>query len=266
MAGDWRLILEGPAAGAWNMATDRALLQAWELEPGRPTLRIYGWAEPTLSVGYAQNPDRDLDRARCREEGIPIVRRPTGGRALLHDREVTYALVAPVDHPAFGKSLREAYATISRLLIETLAAWGLPREHLKASATALPPRTRNRSPACFAALNHGEITFRGKKLVGSAQRRTHLAFLQHGSIPLARTGDRFARLCRFPDEETRRNEARFLREHTASLDEASSRPVAYEPVARVLAGVFQQGLPGRWSAGELTPAERQLRDAFLTGS
>ncbi|MBC8285183.1 MAG: lipoate--protein ligase family protein, partial [Nitrospinae bacterium] len=166
------------------MITDRAILLACNEGQVPATLRLYGWKRPTLSIGYSQDISKYIDLESCKKNNIPVVRRFTGGRALLHQYELTYSVIAPIPHPAFPGSLRGAFERISRAILESLEMGGIEA----AQVAARKDRTRNtesgRSPACFSVANHCEITVQGKKLVGSAQRRLRSAFLQHGSVLL----------------------------------------------------------------------------------
>jgi len=169
-----RLLVSPPADGATNMAIDEALLHRAALT-GEVAYRVYSWAKPTISLGRNQ-PARgcyDLDRARAR--GVEFVRRPTGGRAILHHREITYSVSAPIS--AFG-SLRESYRTINRLLMEALGRLGVDAHEAETSSRAPVPSLA----PCFDSPVAGELVARGRKLVGSAQVRDGDAFLQHGSI------------------------------------------------------------------------------------
>lgn len=173
----WRLIDTPPAPGAWNMAADEALA-ASVAAGGPPVLRFYRWSPPCLSLGRNQ-PARgryDLDALAAR--GIDVVRRPTGGRAVLHHRELTYTVAAP---QALLGGPRRAYAAINRALVAGLRRLGVP--------AAQQPAGAGRAPApslapCFAEPVEGEVVAGGKKLVGSAQRRLGETILQHGSLPL----------------------------------------------------------------------------------
>ena len=190
----WRLIDSGPGAGAWNLALDDAIFAAVRARRSPPTLRLYAWEAPTLSIGYAQDRDRAVDPAACRELGVAVLRRVTGGRAVLHDREATYSVAVPAGVPPFGTSLDEAYRAVAAGILAGLRQLGLE------GAVAAPPSPgRNRlarHPGCFASAARHEITVGGRKLVGSAQRRARDAFLQHGSILLESHGDLLARLLR----------------------------------------------------------------------
>ena len=170
------------------MALDDALL-ARARATGETVLRVYTWAAPTLSLGRNQRARDAYDVERARAEGIDIVRRPTGGRALLHHREVTYSVTAPVD-PALP--LRESYAAINRLLLDGLWRLGVP-------ASVAAPAGRAPAPGlapCFEAPVAGELVHGGRKLVGSAQWREDGALLQHGSILVDDDQGRIAELAR----------------------------------------------------------------------
>jgi lipoate-protein ligase A len=161
-----------------NMALDDALLQAVAAGSSPPVLRLYGWQPATLSLGYAQPVDAGIDLEACRAAGVAVVRRPTGGRAVLHDREVTYALIAPVGAP-FGNSVATSYRVVAGLLRSALCACGLAAELVPGQ-----PRGRAERAVCFAAPAQHELVIAGCKVAGCAQKRRGRAFLQHGSIPL----------------------------------------------------------------------------------
>lgn len=164
------------------MAVDETLVASCRRRTRGPTLRVYGWNRPAISVGYFQHPDRIVDLDRCREAGIPVVKRTTGGRAVYHHHEVTYSVTAPVPHPAFPPTIRGTYEAIARALEAALSNVGVPAQRRDSD----PDRSRHGrgSPLCFDATSRNEIAIRGKKVIGSAQRRWPTAFLQHGSILL----------------------------------------------------------------------------------
>lgn len=158
------------------MATDAALM-AHARRTGEATLRVYAWERPTLSLGRHERARDRFDSARIAARGFGVVRRPTGGRALLHDREVTYSVTAPVAAISLGQS----YAAINGLLLDALSSLGV---HATVALAARRP-LRPDGAACFAEPAAGELTVDGAKLVGSAQLREEGALLQHGSILLA---------------------------------------------------------------------------------
>ncbi|MFI5206383.1 MAG: biotin/lipoate A/B protein ligase family protein [Gemmatimonadales bacterium] len=176
----WLLLHDGPAAGAWNMALDEALLEA--ANAGQCTLRLYAWDPPAISFGRNEPALRRYDRAAIRARGLDAVRRPTGGRAVWHHRELTYSVAAPAD--TFG-TLQGTYHEIHAMLAVALETLGA---HVAlAGARSMTPVGAG---ACFASPAGGEVvTETGLKLVGSAQVRSGAAFLQHGSLLLAAEQD-----------------------------------------------------------------------------
>jgi lipoyl(octanoyl) transferase len=182
---DWRLILGVgdaaglcPAAGARNMAVDHALRESVEAG-GRPVLRLYRWKPACLSLGRNQHAAGLYDEARARTAGIDIVRRPTGGLAVLHDRELTYCVLAPLE--LLGGA-RNAYHAINRSLVDGLRRLGVPAD-MAGDGFSRDPR-RDAAEPCFQAPASGEVVALGRKLVGSAQRCENRTLLQHGSILL----------------------------------------------------------------------------------
>jgi lipoate-protein ligase A len=169
----WRLLLTEPATGSANMALDEALM-ARARSTGEWVLRVYSWSARTLSLGRHQSARAAYDPATVDRAGIAVVRRPTGGRAVLHDCEVTYSVTAPATDAG---ALRESYRRINRLLIDGLRSLGVDVE---IAASAREPKP-DLSP-CFERPSSGELMARGRKLAGSAQWREHGALLQHGSI------------------------------------------------------------------------------------
>jgi lipoate-protein ligase A len=169
----WRLLLTGPATGAENMALDEALM-ARARATGEWVLRVYSWSGPTLSLGRNQSARGAYDLDALARAGIDVVRRPTGGRAVLHDREVTYSVTAPVGDAG---ALQESYQRINRLLLDGLRVLGVAVDVATTARAAKP----DLSP-CFERPSPGELTAGGRKLAGSAQWREQGALLQHGSI------------------------------------------------------------------------------------
>jgi lipoyl(octanoyl) transferase len=172
----WRLLLAPPRTGAENMARDSAL-QSRAAQTGETVFSIYSWTRPTLSLGRHQPAAGLYDMEKIRSANVDVVRRPTGGRAILHDREVTYSVTAPVRDEA---PLRETYTRINHILIDGLGRLGVDVQLASPGERAPTPSVR----PCFEAPGEGELVARGSKLVGSAQWRDDEALLQHGSILL----------------------------------------------------------------------------------
>jgi lipoate-protein ligase A len=204
------------------MALDEALWRSFH-PIGRPTLRLYRWSEPALSIGYSQQA-RDFDLEQCTRLGIAFVRRPTGGRAVLHHWEVTYSLI----HPLEGLGSVEGS---HRLIAEALAV-GLRRLELPVELEIMKVK-RSFSEACFEAPAHSELTVAGKKVAGMSQVRDQLALLEQGSIPLELDVEQLAAVIRldgFPKEEfiaLLRRRAAGLRDFAAvQVEEVESALVA----------------------------------------
>ena len=198
MTSAWRFLDTGCGDAAYNMAVDEALLLSHEAGQSPPTLRVYTWSTPTLSFGYAQNVEKEVDTAACREHGVTPVRRPTGGRAVLHDEEATYSVVMPLQLGGREASVTEHYRRIGLALEAALRHAGLSVTLERPSVLTAAPRPP--SPACFAAISRYELSATGRKLVGSAQKRGRRSLLQHGSIPLTMDRHRLFECLRVPDD------------------------------------------------------------------
>lgn len=248
----WRLILHPPAHGAWNMAVDEAILEACSGHGAPPTLRLYAWEPPCLSLGYAQ-PSSDVSTEALATRGWHLVRRPTGGRAILHTDELTYAVIAPAENPVVEGSVLESYQRIARALLTALNLLSLPA---RADQTySLPPGTERNGPVCFEVPSNYEITVNGKKLIGSAQARRQGGVLQHGTLPL--TGDltRILQGLSFKDEESRQTARTRLLRHATTVEAALNRTVSWEEAARSITSAFETTLGISLIPGELTQQE-----------
>lgn len=175
---NWRLIPYSSAEPAWNMAADEAIFTSYLQNNAPPTLRFYGWDPPALSVGYFQEVAKEVNLFGLTEKGFGLVRRNTGGRAVLHNQELTYSVVAGT-RDGIPDHLISSYLYISRALVEALKEYGIAADLHEGSAERLKG-----TGACFEAPSWYEITVAGRKLVGSAQLRRKNALLQHGSILL----------------------------------------------------------------------------------
>ena len=187
----WRLLVDGRAAAAWNMAVDEALLDS-AVETNRPTVRLYGFRPAALSLGRSQPAENAHDPRYLREQAIDLVRRPTGGLAVLHEHERTYAVVGRLDRAPFANGVMATYRAIAQALEVGLRALGVA---VIARSRGRPsdPRRPAEGPGCFSSAMAHEIVVAGRKLVGSAQLRRRYAFLQHGSILIRGDAERLAR-------------------------------------------------------------------------
>lgn len=246
------MIYDPPTRGARNMAVDEAILTAVAAGGVPPTLRFYQWKPACLSLGYGQRA-READLERLHERGWEIVRRPTGGRAILHRHELTYSLALPIDHPIAAGGIIESYRRISDALLTGLQALGL---HANADRMA---DDAHLTPVCFETPSHYEITVAGKKLIGSAQVRRKGGMLQHGSLPL--TGD-IADICDvlvYPDEAARAASKQDVRAHAATLVDGLCGGVGCPPLKSLLvehiSAAFGVDFLARLTSRDLTPDE-----------
>jgi lipoate-protein ligase A len=258
---NWRLILTEPAHGDWNMAVDEAILESVGSRVVLPTLRLYSWRPPCLSLGYAQA-FADVDCVATGERGWEIVRRPTGGRAILHTDELTYSVIAPLDEPLVKGSIKESYQRISQALLGALQRIGLPARADK----EYPPQigdTKN-APVCFEIPSNYEITVAGKKLVGSAQARRFAGVLQHGSLPLYGDLTRITQALKFPDENSRTLAAQRLLQRASTVEIILGKIVLWETAAAAFENAFHDCLNLSLVACELTQNELQRANDLVT--
>src|SRR5512144_218397 len=219
----WRLILTPPARGAWNMAVDEAILEQIGRGDSLPTLRLYAWDPACLSLGHAQ-PFADVDIARLQARGWEVVRRLTGGRAILHTDELTYSVIGSAVEPVLAGSVLESYNRLAQALLFAVKTLELPVEIKEAAQNNI---SRN-NPVCFEVPSSYEITVAGKKLIGSAQARKKEGVLQHGSLPL--TGD-LTRICQalvFENESAREEASKRLLERATTVESALGVGVSWE--------------------------------------
>jgi lipoate-protein ligase A len=241
---NWALIVEPePLAGSLNMAVDEHLFDL-AAASGQTFLRFYQWLRPTASLGYGQDAAKVVDAAFCAAHGIDIVRRMTGGKLVLHDREVTYS-VASADVSVFTDTLRDSYRLISQALLKGLERMGLAARLAETS----PPAYVKGTMPCFAFPARDEIEIDGRKIVGSAQKRTGSLFLQHGSIPLEKDEALLAAVSR-PGES-----AEGL--GMTSLSEALSRPVDFDAAVGPLIQGFADLFGAAFKRYDLGPAEKE---------
>lgn len=241
------------------MAIDEAIMQS-VAAGGPPTLRLYGWEPPAVSIGYFQDLEREVDEAACSQLGIDVVRRLTGGRAVLHDVEVTYSLVIAESHPLIPSSVVESYRVISEGLMRGLERLGMRPEMKmpeRSPGGRLARIANGGSAACFDAPSWYEVTVGGKKVIGSAQVRRYGVVLQHGSIPLQLDADKLFSVLRFPSEEAReRAKVAFLRK-ADSIRALLGRPISFLELSDHLVAGLRERLQIEFEEGHLTAREEE---------
>ncbi len=248
----WRLVITSPARGAWNMAVDEAVLESVGRGESAPTLRLFAWEPACLSIGYAQ-PMADADMARLTGFGWEVVRRPTGGRAILHTDELTYSVIAPHGEPRVVGDVLQSYRRLSSGLVRALEILAVSVE---LQSQTFRMNGQNPEPICFEIPSNYEITVVGKKLVGSAQARRKEGVLQHGTLPLYGDIGRIAEALAYPTETARQEAKARVQTRAATLEEALGRRVEWAQAADAFAAGFSEALNLSLVTSELSEREQ----------
>ena len=258
-AAEWRLLIDDAADAAWNMAADEAMLRMHAVGKIPPTLRFYSWQPRAVSLGYFQQARREVDFEECEKRGIRVVRRLSGGRTVLHDREVTYSLVVKESESYVPEGVTASYLYFSRGIASGLTSLGLdPRLHSPRPTAGISSAAPLHSAACFDAPSHYELTVGGRKIVGSAQTRRDGVLLQHGSILLDFDPESLVDVFAITAEEGRRKLLAELSRRAAGLNAVAGKQFEFMEVASAVAsGISAQcGLC-------LKPAQRDLLELKL---
>lgn len=250
----WRVIQTPPGSGSWNMSVDESILEAVGQEKVLPTLRLFAWQPPCLSLGYAQ-PVSDVDREALQARGWTLVRRPTGGRAILHTDELTYSVIAPLQEPRVHGSILESYRRLSAALLFALHSLGLPARAEKEYRQ--PISLQPVGPVCFEVPSNYEVTVAGKKLIGSAQARRRKGVLQHGSLPLLGDLTRITQVLVFPGPAERELAGERLLRRAATLETCLGRTVSFAEAASAFITGFEHALNLHLQSAQLTEFEEK---------
>lgn len=240
----WRFIKSGAMDPAWNMAIDEAIMNAVSEGKAPPTLRFYGWQPPTLSIGYFQKAADEIDLEKVEARGIGFVRRPTGGRAVLHDQELTYSMILSESYPDMPKSVTESYRILSNGLLHGFRRLGLQADMVNLADEAEKAKYASAgSAACFDSPSWYELVVEGRKVAGSAQMRQRGVILQHGSILLDMDVDLLFDLLYYPNERLRERLKKSFREKAVAINDIK-RALGQPPVTLAeTEAAFEQGIP-----------------------
>ena len=252
----WRFIDSGYSSPSFNMALDEALLD-WHSE-GKipPVIRFYGWNPATLSIGYFQKAEKEIDFDALKHHQLGFVRRPTGGRGVLHEHELTYSVIVSEDHPEMPKTVTEAYRVISEGILKGF-------HHLGLEAYFAVPKTSDerdalknpRSSVCFDAPSWYELVVEGRKVAGSAQTRQKGVILQHGSILLDLDEDKLFSLFKYPNERVKERMKKAFKNKAVAINDISPRKITVEEAKEAFYKGFAEGLNVELVPYELTEAE-----------
>ncbi|KSU85726.1 lipoate-protein ligase A [Fictibacillus enclensis] len=239
----WLFIDSGNCDPAYNMALDEALL-TWHSE-GKipPVIRFYGWNPATLSIGYFQKAEKEINLEAVKNYGLGFVRRPTGGRGVLHDKELTYSVIVSEEHPNMPKTVTEAYRVISEGILQGFRNLGLeayfaiPRTEEEKAGLKNP-----RSAVCFDAPSWYELVVEGRKVAGSAQTRQKGVILQHGSILLDLDENKLFDLFVYPSDRVRERMQRAFKSKAVAMNELREKPVTPDEAKQAFHAGFESGL------------------------
>ncbi len=239
----WAFIDSGERSPSYNMALDEALLK-WHSEGAiPPVIRFYGWNPPTLSIGYFQRLERDIDMEAVKNHGLGFVRRPTGGRAVLHDKEVTYSVIVTEDYPDMPSTVTEAYRVISEGLLIGFQKLGLDAYFAVPETDEEKAELRApRSGVCFDSPSYYELVVEGRKVAGSAQTRQKGVILQHGSILLDIDENKLFDCFKFKNDRIRERMQRGFRKKAVAINALRDSPVSMSEAIEAFYTGFQEGL------------------------
>jgi lipoate-protein ligase A len=252
----WRFIDTGNGSPSFNMALDEALLD-WHSE-GKipPVIRFYGWDPATLSVGYFQKVEKEINMDAVKAHRLGFVRRPTGGRGVLHEHELTYSVIVSEDHPEMPKSVTEAYRVISEGILKGFHQLGLeayfavPKTDEERNALKNP-----RSAVCFDAPSWYELVVEGRKVAGSAQTRQKGVILQHGSILLDLDEEKLFSLFKYPNERVKDRMKKAFKSKAVAINEISPRRITLDEAKEAFYKGFAEGLNIELEPYQLTEEE-----------
>ncbi|MFO3688327.1 biotin/lipoate A/B protein ligase family protein [Staphylococcus felis] len=258
MTETWHFINTGQHDPYYNMALDEALLNFVSRGEIDPVIRFYTWDPPTLSIGYFQRLEKEIDIDMVRKKGYGLVRRQTGGRGVLHDKELTYSVIVPESHPAMPKTVTEAYRVISNGLLEGFKSLGfdayfaIPRSKEEREKLKQP-----RSSVCFDAPSWYELVVEGKKIAGSAQTRQKGVILQHGSILQSIDIDDLFDMFIYKNDRLKSKMKDAFVEKAIAINDLSDKHITLSEMENAFKKGFAKGLNINFKPLELTKAQQQ---------
>lgn len=252
----WAFLDSGDSSPGFNMAMDEKLLQ-WHSEGSiPPMIRFYGWNPATLSIGYFQKVAKEIDLHKVKEAGLGFVRRATGGRAVLHEHELTYSVIVSEEHPKMPKSVTDAYRVISEGLLKGFqnlgfdAYFAIPKTEEERDKLKDP-----KSSICFDASSWYELVVEGRKVAGSAQIRQKGVILQHGSVLLDLDAEKLFNLFLFQNERLKERTFKIFREKAVAINDLSERIIHLDEVKVAFQKGFVEGLQIELQPYELSDSQ-----------
>jgi lipoate-protein ligase A len=241
------------------MAIDEAIFRVHQQKDSPPTLRLYSWSPPSISLGYFQETRNEIDVFACSRYHIDIVRRPTGGKAVLHENDLTYAVIAKEHHPLFTPDILGTYRIISGCIADALSELGI---HAEMSAEGRTSGKDALQAVCFSSPSHYELLVNRRKICGSAQVRSRGVFLQHGSILLDFDPVKTCALL-VPRDGDHERQIEKLRESVTSVYEHTGAEISMAKICHVLQRSFEKKLGIELVEGGLTAEEETLMTRLI---
>ncbi|KGX86713.1 lipoate--protein ligase family protein [Pontibacillus litoralis] len=252
----WYFIDSGHASPAFNMALDEVLLNWHSQGDIPPVIRFYGWEPAALSLGYFQKSKGKIDVDAVHQHGFEVVRRPTGGRAVLHDQELTYSVIVSENYESMPASVTEAYRVISQGLLE-----GFRMLHIKAEFSIPEGKLKQTGSAvCFDQPSWYELIVEGRKAAGSAQTRQKGVILQHGSIPIEVDEVTLFDMFIYPNERVKERARKAFGTKAVAINEVAERKLSYEEVKTAFKRGFERGLNIQLQPYTLT--DQQMQEVY----
>lgn len=259
----WGFIDSGDQSPSYNMALDEALLDWHSQGIIPPVIRFYGWNPPTLSIGYFQKVAKEINMDAVKEHGLGFVRRPTGGRGVLHEHELTYSVIVSEDYPDMPQTVTEAYRVISEGILKGF-------HHLGMEAYFAVPKTAEereslknpRSAVCFDAPSWYELVVEGRKVAGSAQTRQKGVILQHGSILLDLDEDKLFSLFNYPNERVKERMQKAFKNKAVAINDISAKKITLDEAKHAFKEGFIEGLNIKLTPFELSEEQKQYVDTL----
>lgn len=255
----WAILHSGHHDAATNMAIDEMLLTWHSKGIIPPTIRFYGWSKPSLSVGHFQNVKDTIDLLGVKKHQCDLVRRLTGGSAVLHDDELTYSIIVDESHPNIPQSVDQAYYILSQGLLEGYRLLGIDARFAELEKS----RGKKRSAVCFEQAAIYEMLASGKKISGNAQTRKDGVLLQHGSIPMSMDTTMLFDLFSFPSERVRERQRSNFSYKATSINEVTGKSHTYDMLESVFLRGFEKSLHITTKRLELTSEQLEYVDYLV---
>lgn len=254
----WHYVDSGKCSPSFNMALDEALLDLHSRGEIGPVLRFYEWEPATLSIGYFQRIEKDIDMEKVKELGLGFVRRPTGGRGVLHEHELTYSVIVSEQYPNMPETVTEAYRVISGGLLQGFRNLGLQAEFSIPDQEITEQLRSPKSGVCFDAPSWYELVVEGKKVAGSAQTRQKGVILQHGAILMSLDVDKLTSIFTYSSPALKERVRRTLPDRAIAIDRLTDREISVEECKQAFSKGFEASLDISLERLELTPEQLDL--------